>query len=282
MFNFKKSVSKRTILGIVLAVSVIVSGVGVGCYAFAQEDEIALKPYVSTGEKVNETANKAEPSGFEEWNAAKEAAETEPSTELLSEQQTTQAKEKKDSKKAYTTSAQTVSKSVGASNSSAKSNNKVSGTASQNTNVTTTKPVETTAKNTFKSPYPIEPSLGISFSDLDIPEYTSTSGKSIKCGGGGDIKIAANTKTQSFNYRTFSNDESNPSFARYEIRLKDTNEVICSTGLVPPGYSVKNFTFDRALAPGEYRVQIYMYNYSYDYQLRTLNNCSVITTMVAE
>ena len=127
----------------------------------------------------------------------------------------------------------------------------------------------------------LEKTLGVSVSDLEIPEYTQTVGKSILFGGGGNIKIEANSTAQSFSYQTFKNNEKNPCFLEYSMCLQDTGEIIYTSGLVPPGYQITEFEFTRALPEGDYPVTIKTAAYSFDTEMRQINNFAVKTTLCA-
>lgn len=127
----------------------------------------------------------------------------------------------------------------------------------------------------------LEKTLGISASDLEIPEYTQTVGKSISFGGGGNIEIKANSTTQLFSYQTFKNNEKNPCFLEYSLCLQNTGEIIYASGLVPPGYQITEFEFNRALPEGDYPVTIKTVAYSFDTEMRQINNFAVKTTLCA-
>ena len=52
------------------------------------------------------------------------------------------------------------------------------------------------------------------------------------------------------------NPSTNPCNFRYRIILKDTDEVLYQSGRIPPGMAVKQITLSRALAVGDYNLEI--------------------------
>ena len=113
--------------------------------------------------------------------------------------------------------------------------------------------------------------------EISIPDTTKTRGRQIKVYGIPELPLAANTKEQSF---VFSNPEENPCFFVIEIELSDTGEVIYTSNLLPPGYSISKLTLTRALAAGTYPATIHVKTYSFDKEQRKLNNMDLKTTIV--
>ena len=113
--------------------------------------------------------------------------------------------------------------------------------------------------------------------EISIPDKTKTRGRQIKVYGIPELPLAANTKEQSF---VFSNPEENPCFFVIEIELSDTGEVIYTSNLLPPGYSISKFTLNRELAAGTYPATIHVKTYSFDIVQRKLNNMDLKTTIV--
>lgn len=113
--------------------------------------------------------------------------------------------------------------------------------------------------------------------EISVPDKTKTRGRQIKVYGIPELPLAANTKEQSF---VFSNPEENPCFFVIEIELSDTGEVIYTSNLLPPGYSISKFTLNRELAAGTYPATIHVKTYSFDKEQRKLNNMDLKTTIV--
>lgn len=113
--------------------------------------------------------------------------------------------------------------------------------------------------------------------EISIPDKTKTKGRKIKVNGIPELPLAANTKEQSF---VFSNPEENPCFFVIEIELSNTGEVIYTSNLLPPGYSISKFTLNRELAVGTYPATVHVKTYSFDKEQRKLNNMDLKTTIV--
>lgn len=113
--------------------------------------------------------------------------------------------------------------------------------------------------------------------ELSIPDKTNTKGRQIKVNGIPELTLAANTKEQDF---VFSNPEENPCYFVIEIELSNSGEVIYTSNLLPPGYSISHFTLNRELAAGTYPAVIHVKTYSFDKEQRKLNNMDLKTTIV--
>lgn len=70
-------------------------------------------------------------------------------------------------------------------------------------------------------------------------------------------------------------------YLTYELRLKDTDEVLFTTGLIPPGKYCNAVTLSRALEPGEYAAIIRVQPYRMSDQSPT-NNAELATLLVVE
>lgn len=112
--------------------------------------------------------------------------------------------------------------------------------------------------------------------ELSVPEKTETKGRQIKINGIPEMPLVAGQREQNF---VFSNPESNPCYHKIEIVLDDTGEVLYTSNLLPPGYSISQFTLNRALDAGEYKATVHFYNYSFDKEQRPLNNMDIKTTI---
>lgn len=111
-----------------------------------------------------------------------------------------------------------------------------------------------------------------------VPEKTDTRGRQIKVNGIAEMNLKAGVREQNF---VFSNPEENPCFFVIEVVLADSGEVIYTSNLLPPGYSISNFTLNRALDAGSYRAVVHVKTYSFDKEQRPLNNMDIKTTIVA-
>lgn len=70
-------------------------------------------------------------------------------------------------------------------------------------------------------------------------------------------------------------------YLTFELRLKDTNEVIFTTGLIPPGQYCNQVTLTRALEKGEYAAIIHVQPYRISDQSPT-NNADMETVLIVE
>lgn len=70
-------------------------------------------------------------------------------------------------------------------------------------------------------------------------------------------------------------------YLTFELRLKDTDEVIFTTGLIPPGQYCNKVTLTRALEKGEYAAVIHVQPYRISDQTPT-NNADMETVLIVE
>ena len=80
----------------------------------------------------------------------------------------------------------------------------------------------------------------------------------------------------------FSNPENNPCFFVIEMELADTGEILYTSNLLPPGYSISKFTLNRPLEAGTYNVILHYKPTTFDQEQRPLNNMDIKTTVIAE
>lgn len=156
---------------------------------------------------------------------------------------------------------------------------KVSETATEKNNATST--TQATTKPTTPD-IALDKSLGLSVSDLNLVDHVNTKGKQTRVSGCGTITFAAGQKEQSVSENVFSNDSRNLCFQKYTVKLYDTKEVIASSGLVPPGYRLDSLTLNRALPAGEYKVYISIDCFSFDKEMRTMNGAAFILPLVVK
>lgn len=71
-------------------------------------------------------------------------------------------------------------------------------------------------------------------------------------------------------------------YLSYELRLKDTEEVLFTTGLIPPGLYCNAVTLGRALEAGEYSAIIRVQPYRISDQTPTGNNADLETLLIVE
>lgn len=107
-------------------------------------------------------------------------------------------------------------------------------------------------------------------------EKIDTAGRDIKINGVAEMRLKAGVREQNF---VLSNPKENPCYFKYEIVLLETDEVIYTSNLVPPGYSISKFTLNRALDVGEYRTVIHVKTYTFDKEQRPLNNFDMKTVI---
>lgn len=81
------------------------------------------------------------------------------------------------------------------------------------------------------------------------PEDTGGEAAGIKIPGYPSITLPANTENVSV---ALLNPEGNPCYFTFELVLKDTNEVLYTSKLVPPGQAIYKISLSRPLAAGEY------------------------------
>lgn len=68
----------------------------------------------------------------------------------------------------------------------------------------------------------------------------------------------------------------------FEMRLKDTGEVIFTTGLIPPGQYCNKVTLTRALEAGEYAAVVHVQPYRMDENQTPTNNADMETTLIVQ
>lgn len=129
---------------------------------------------------------------------------------------------------------------------------------------------------TTNLPGVIDENAELGLPDLSVPDKIQTQGRKIKTYGIPEMNLVAGQREQTF---VFSNPEENPCYFKIEIVLEDTGEVIYTSNLLPPGYSISKFTLNRALEAGEYKAVVHHKTYSFDKEQRPLNNVDIKTTI---
>ena len=70
-------------------------------------------------------------------------------------------------------------------------------------------------------------------------------------------------------------------YLTFQLRLKETNEVLFTTGLIPPGQYCNKVVFTRAMEPGEYDAIVREQPYRISDQSPT-NNADLAITLIVE
>lgn len=113
--------------------------------------------------------------------------------------------------------------------------------------------------------------------DLSVPDKIETENRDITVNGIAKMNLKAGVREQNF---VFSNPAENPCYFVLEVVLVDSGEVIYTSNLLPPGYSISQFELNRPLAAGSYRAVVHVKTYSFDKEQRPLNNVDLKTTIV--
>ncbi len=129
---------------------------------------------------------------------------------------------------------------------------------------------------TTNPPGVIDPNAQLGEGEISVPDKIDTKQRSIKINGVPSMKLKAGTVEQNF---IFSNPEGNPCYFQIEIILDDTGEVIYTSNLLPPGYSISKFNLTRPLDAGEYKATVKFNCLSFDKEQRKLNGGASKTTI---
>lgn len=140
-------------------------------------------------------------------------------------------------------------------------------------------PASTEPETTTRAPGVVDPYAVMGEAALTIPEKVDVSGKNISVSSVPEIHLVAGQVEQNY---VFSNPESNPCFFVIEMKLADTGEILYTSNLLPPGYSITKFNLNRPLKAGTYDVILHYRPTSFDQEQRPLNNMDVKTKVVAE
>lgn len=98
----------------------------------------------------------------------------------------------------------------------------------------------------------LDPNAAAWRSNAKIPKADDAA-SGIAIPGYSSISFPANTKNVQM---VLLNPENNPCYFQFEIRLREGNETIYTSKLVPPGQAITNLTLTRGLEPGEYEAVI--------------------------
>ena len=94
--------------------------------------------------------------------------------------------------------------------------------------------------------------------------------------GYGEILLEADTRDVML---ILPNYASNPCYFRFSILLKDSGEVIYTSGLVPPGKATQELTLKRAVSSGNYPAIIQIETFSLDKSHTPMNGANVETVL---
>lgn len=110
------------------------------------------------------------------------------------------------------------------------------------------------------------------------PEDQGGASSGIKIPGYPSITIEADTQDVAV---ALLNPEGNPCYFTFELALKDTNEVLYTSKLVPPGQAIYNITLSRPLEAGEYDAVIRISTTSLE-DGSAMNGANVETVLIAQ
>lgn len=111
------------------------------------------------------------------------------------------------------------------------------------------------------------------------PETTQSSAGGISIPGWGSITIPAGQKDVVVD---FPNPEANKDkyYLSFELRLKETGEVLYTSGLVEPGLHIQRITLTRALEEGTYAAIVHVQPYKMDGTKTATNNADMETELI--
>ncbi|MDO5141856.1 MAG: hypothetical protein Q4D31_02425 [Eubacteriales bacterium] len=121
----------------------------------------------------------------------------------------------------------------------------------------------------------IDPAAG----EYVAPETTPTESTGIAIPGWGSMTIPAGQTEVAVD---LPNPEANAGkyYLTFELRLKDSGEVLYTSGLVPPGQTIQHITLNRPLTAGEYAAVVHVQPYEMDEAQTPTNNADMETTLI--
>lgn len=124
----------------------------------------------------------------------------------------------------------------------------------------------------------IDPNAGAWNGDA-LPDKTEdTPAVGIKIPGYPSITLPANQQEVTV---ALLNPEGNPCYFTFELALRDTDEVLYTSGLVPPGQVISSITLSRALPAGEYNAVIRISTTSLE-NGSAMNGANVETVLIVQ
>lgn len=123
----------------------------------------------------------------------------------------------------------------------------------------------------------IDPNAGDWKGD-ELPDKTEGEAVGIKIPGYPSITLPAGQEEVTV---ALLNPEGNPCYFTFELALKDTDEVLYTSGLVPPGKVISDITLSRALSAGEYNAVIRISTTSLE-DGSAMNGANVETVLIVQ
>lgn len=112
----------------------------------------------------------------------------------------------------------------------------------------------------------------------ELPEQEDGEAEGIQIPGYPSITIPADTADVTV---ALVNPEGNPCYFTFELVLTDTDEVLYTSKMVPPGQMVSDITLSRALPAGEYNATIRITTASLE-DGSAMNGANVETVLIAQ
>lgn len=123
----------------------------------------------------------------------------------------------------------------------------------------------------------IDPNAG-DWNGDEMPDKTGEEAVGIKIPGYPSITLPANQQDVTV---ALLNPEGNPCYFTFELALKDTDEVLYTSKMVPPGQVISNITLSRALSAGEYNAVIRISTTSLE-DGSAMNGANVETVLIVQ
>lgn len=123
----------------------------------------------------------------------------------------------------------------------------------------------------------IDPNAG-DWKGNELPDKTGGEAVGIKIPGYPSITLPANKKNVTV---ALLNPEGNPCYFTFELVLKDTDEVLYTSKMVPPGQAISDITLSRALPAGKYNAVIRISTASLE-DGSTMNGANVETVLIVQ
>lgn len=119
--------------------------------------------------------------------------------------------------------------------------------------------------------------IDTNLSDIE-DKQVETASSSIKIPGYSSISISKDKKDVQI---ALINPSGNPCYFVYELVLKDNNETLYKSKLIPPGKMIKDVKLNRALSEGEYKASIKISTTSLS-DNSPMNGANVETVLIVE
>lgn len=111
------------------------------------------------------------------------------------------------------------------------------------------------------------------------PEQAPSPSTGVAIPGWGSMTIPAGKTEVAVN---LPNPEANEGayYLSFTLRLKDTDEVLYTSGLVPPGQTIQKITLSRPLTAGSYAAVVHVQPYKMDEEQTPTNNADMETKLI--